>query len=351
MYMEEQLLVKELMDTTPSSSFEAEGWRDGYVYDQDSNALGIHPIDREYSESDDDEQDGIVHGNVPVKQCSDSDLFEKIEVKKLSADEINDRPSLLSGAIAALLKPSEPILRFGNHFMENKISKRAGTKQSKKTLLTGDEDCEEDDMADTGGCSARQLISAVLKQCQIEYVSPLLFDRPPEAYDLRISDMGQPDLDFPELDSSAAIIDVGVDEFVLCEAGCNSPLLVIEVVVEGGGKEKGKASGSLVLQVTFYEPIEPDKRKTMLLPIELLPDPVWFGNSSTFTKTRRRSTSRTSGLSVEGSSVDPSALTRIRNIDTGEEINVCDYDSKVPKCISPRKLFGEGGNKGCMGYL
>jgi hypothetical protein len=44
---------------------------------------------------------------------------------------------------------------------------------------------EDADMADTGGCSARQLISAVLKQCAVAGVALKLAARPPHSFDLR----------------------------------------------------------------------------------------------------------------------------------------------------------------------
>eukprot|EP00611_Tribonema_gayanum_P002746 TRINITY_DN12083_c0_g1_i1.p2 TRINITY_DN12083_c0_g1~~TRINITY_DN12083_c0_g1_i1.p2 ORF type:complete len:138 (+),score=10.17 TRINITY_DN12083_c0_g1_i1:212-625(+) len=106
--------------------------------------------------------------------------------------------------------------------------------------------------------------------------------------------------------------------------------------------EKNQHGGySLVLQVSLFEPGREDQRRSMCLPIELLPDPLWYGASATL-QTRRRTSSRTSGISGEGGSNDPSALTRIRNIDTGEEINVGDYDSMVPPGVSPQRLFGRG---------
>jgi hypothetical protein len=64
-------------------------------------------------------------------------------------------------------------------------------------------------------------------------------------------DGGVPDLDFPELDAAAAIIDVGVDEFILCEQGRVTPLLIIRVLVEGNNSStgNGSSSSSLVLEV------------------------------------------------------------------------------------------------------
>jgi hypothetical protein len=65
-------------------------------------------------------------------------------------------------------------------------------------------------------------------------------------------DGGVPDLDFPELDAAAAIIDVGVDEFVLCEQGRVTPLLIIRVLVEGSSSSNGaSSSSSLVLEVRY----------------------------------------------------------------------------------------------------
>jgi hypothetical protein len=55
---------------------------------------------------------------------------------------------------------------------------------------------EDADMADTGGCSARQLISAVLKQCAVAGVALKLAARPPHSFDLR----------YGHLSTSAAVI-------------------------------------------------------------------------------------------------------------------------------------------------
>jgi hypothetical protein len=67
-------------------------------------------------------------------------------------------------------------------------------------------------------------------------------------------DGGVPDLDFPELDAAAAIIDVGVDEFVLCEQARVTPLLIIRVLVEGSSSGKNassSSSSSLLLEVSL----------------------------------------------------------------------------------------------------
>jgi hypothetical protein len=55
----DQLLVNELMDTTPSSSFEEETRRDGYAYEQDTSVI----CTRRYFSGDDYAAGSVVDGN------------------------------------------------------------------------------------------------------------------------------------------------------------------------------------------------------------------------------------------------------------------------------------------------
>jgi hypothetical protein len=74
----------------------------------------------------------------------------------------------------------------------NNSSSSRGEHNNSRSSSTHDNDnddshCngEDADMADTGGCSARQLISAVLKQCAVAGVALKLAARPPHSFDLR----------------------------------------------------------------------------------------------------------------------------------------------------------------------
>jgi hypothetical protein len=74
----------------------------------------------------------------------------------------------------------------------NNSSSSRGEHSNSRSSSTHDNDnddshCngEDADMADTGGCSARQLISAVLKQCAVAGVALKLAARPPHSFDLR----------------------------------------------------------------------------------------------------------------------------------------------------------------------
>ncbi|CAM9406390.1 unnamed protein product [Chrysoparadoxa australica] len=262
----EQLFVEELMDITPSSSYEEESsWRDGYHYDRCKNVLGRSPVAGSGGQS------GTAHahapnGSTPLNGLDGSqsvatsgmggssgdegELFIRQEVPDMAKlREKSAEASLLSGALAAAADADKnsPKLQEQDRndplalsLGEDIVSVRPRSGASWTTSVYSEELSSADTQHDlcSGNLSARQLIAALLKRCIP--LDPSL-NGLPEEYDLKIADEGteEPDTDFPELDGSAAIIDVGVDQFVLCPRGVTRALLVVKVQhVRGGGEGK-----------------------------------------------------------------------------------------------------------------
>lgn len=115
----------------------------------------------------------------------------------------------------------------------------------------------------TGRCTAEQLIMSLVSECKaLELASDLT--KTTNEYVLRMADEDwDPDLDFPGLDSSAVITDVGVDQFVLCHQAKIEPMLHVTIALHKGlngpltgtgAMEPPGAGATITLEVTFRIP-------------------------------------------------------------------------------------------------
>lgn len=80
----EQLFVSELMDTTPSSSYEGEAWREGYVYNPRDASVTDSPLAR--YDSDGEAADEVVTGTQEV--IGKADLIVKEDVPEVGTAKV-----------------------------------------------------------------------------------------------------------------------------------------------------------------------------------------------------------------------------------------------------------------------
>ncbi|CAM9129171.1 unnamed protein product [Choristocarpus tenellus] len=184
-----------------------------------------------------------------------------------------------------------------------------------------------------------QLTTSLISECKALALGSHL-TQAPDAYQLRIADdEWDPDLDFPELDSSATITDVGVDQFVLCPKGKVEPMLHIHITLHQGlhgpltgtgAMEAPGAGASMTLEVDFKIPGGEDTHHLSIpLAVEVVPD------SMRFEELRPRG----SGASGEDLEATQDGAVKLRNIDTGEEIALEEIDKRVPPAMDPSQLL------------
>ncbi|CAM9129094.1 unnamed protein product [Choristocarpus tenellus] len=103
----EQMLVSELMNTTPSSSYEGDTWRDGYIYNgHDGSPPGS--LDGRY-DSDIEAADEVVSAAEEVNPKAD--LIVKEDVPEIKAE--SGQESLLSMGLAAVKISEEEVVQGG----------------------------------------------------------------------------------------------------------------------------------------------------------------------------------------------------------------------------------------------
>ncbi len=200
----------------------------------------------------------VVSGTNRMRGDSD-DLFVKQEVPRILSQESTSRPkSLLSSALAAT--ETQPLLSTPMYSDDCTRSRGNTGTQSFSDVdnestctpsIGGNSDIEKEDWA---VCSVRQLITAVLAQNRISGVVPHLGMSTADQLSLRIADEEEADSDYPELDMDAAVVDIGVKQFVLCPQGQSNALLVVNLDLQRNVRDKDGRCMSLEVHVTFWKP-------------------------------------------------------------------------------------------------
>lgn len=198
----------------------------------------------------------------------------------------------------------------------------------------------------TSSCTTGQVLARVWSYSRSEgAVLPELLCKLDE-YELRIADDdGEPDMDFPELDSTVEVTSFGVDEFVVCD-GSGVVLLVVV----------GNTNGDVTLMLTVPE--DADAPPVTIPLIEATTSSSAAVSlptvDATATATATAASSKEKGHAVRsGHEVDDSAVAlrqtdipeeerlefTVRNLDTDEVFTVQDADSLVPQCVNPQTIF------------
>ncbi len=274
------------MATTPTSSLEecgAYAFHRDYTYNggggTDRTAVGLDisatPPSRRRSSNRTEEggvkdeldffrEDGdvlsakkVVSGTNEMKGDS-NDLFAKHEVPRILPQESTSYPkSLLSSALAAteMLMPSKLIHsddgtrsreNTGTHSLSDLDNESCCTPS-----IGGNSDIENEDWV---VCSVRHLIAAVLAQNRISGVVPQLLMATADQLSFRIADEEEADSDYPVLDMDAAVVDIGVKQFVICPHGQSNALLVINLDLQRNVPGKDGRCINLEVDVTFWKP-------------------------------------------------------------------------------------------------
>jgi hypothetical protein len=348
----EAKMIEQLMDTTPNSSFgdDSDAWRDGYVYSRGTGGGAADICSRGSSvgsgyDSTDDNAEEVVTGSQDLLDAS-TELFVKEEVPKMHNS--SSGRSLLSGALAAVknqlskreMPPKnpekQPILSRSRGSTSETASRSRGTTGGSDGT-TGSEVLS--DSGEAGGCSARHLVACILAHnCRTD-TAPQLRAATPEELDLRIAEEGEgvPDSDFPELDPAAAIVDVGVRQFILCPSGQSKPLLIVDVEIMAAS-----------LGVSFVRPNQAqEERASLIIAVDVTVSsehyvPGWGDH--------RRGSGRSIGLagsahssqSALSNGVSEESDLRVRNTITGEEKLL----GELMRPLSPNLLFGSTGGSG-----
>ncbi|CAN0016133.1 unnamed protein product [Ectocarpus sp. 4 AP-2014] len=345
----EQRFVSELMDTTPSSSYEGETLGDGYAYNPPDPSVSDSPLAR--YESDGEAADEVVTDT--QEGIGKVDLIVKEDVPEIP--EETQQGSLLAAGLAAV-QIGAPQSGLGGLL--------AGARQRDDTMALSDgESLMGDPRVDHGtdhgprGCTAEQLIRALASECKSRDLGSEL-TQGADKYVLRMADDDwDPDLDFPGLDSSAVITDVGVDQFVLCHQAQIEPMLHITIALHKGlngpltgtgAMEAPGAGASMTLEVDFQTPGQ-EGTHHMSVPIASdsgQRDLVRFRDSGL----------RASAASADAAEVEKLLRTppgnkqnvvgeigmeeavKLRNMDTGEDITLAEIKDRVPPSLDPGEI-------------
>ncbi|CAM9391475.1 unnamed protein product [Hapterophycus canaliculatus] len=348
----EQRFVSELMDITPSSSYEGETTRDGFAYNPPDPSVSDSPLAR--YESDAEAADEVVTGT--QEGIGKADLIVKEDVPEIPED--TQQGSLLAAGLAAV-KISAPQSGLGGLL--------AGARQRDDTMtlsdgesLMGDPRVDHGTDHSPGGCTAEQLIGAVVAECKSRDLGSEL-TQASDKYVLRMADDDwDPDLDFPGLDSSAVITDVGVDQFVLCHQAKFEPMLHITIALHKGlngpltgtgAMDAPGAGASMTLEVDFQTPGQ-EGTHHMSVPIAAengRRDLVRFRDSGLRSSAASADAVEIEKLLRTPPSNDERVLTqdgagaeeavKLRNMDTGEEIALEEIKDRVPPSLDPGELF------------
>ncbi|CAM9278217.1 unnamed protein product [Sphacelaria rigidula] len=342
----EQLFVSELMDTTPSSSYEEETWRT--VYNPRDTSASDSPLVR--YDSDAEAADEVVTDKQEV--VGKADLIVKEDVPELpQITEETETGSLLARGLAAV-KNSGPSTN------QTSSTRQRDDTHSDGESLMGDPRIDRGADHSLGGCTAQQLIGSLISECKsLELGSDLT--QGTESYVLRMAEEDwDPDLDIPGLDSSAVITDVGVDQFVLCKQGKIEPILHVNIALHKGlngpltgtgAMEAPGAGATMTLEVDFQRPGRDDTHHISM--------PIASDNGQQErARFRDNNDSRSGARSAAVSEVEElprvplgggeksqekgaDTSFKLRNIDTGEDIELSEIDARVPPSLDPGELF------------
>ncbi len=233
----------DLASTPPSVRRRSKNWtEDGGVKDN---------LDIFCEDNDVPSAKKVVSGTNEMKGDS-SDLFTKHEVPRISPQE-----STLSSALEATENEVNP-----DHITpDDSIRTRENTgthslsdldNESYCTLsIGGNSDVENEDWA---VCSVRHLITAILAQNRVSGVATQLLTGTADQHSLRIADEEEADPDYPVLDMDASVVNIGVNQFVVCPCGQSNALLVVNLDFQRNVPGKDGRCTNLEVDVTFWKP-------------------------------------------------------------------------------------------------
>jgi hypothetical protein len=229
---DDQSFVEQLMDTTPSSSFDEDEWRDGFVYER--------PAAPKSPEVAPGAGQASALGAAAAGGDGVEDMFVKESVPQLDLAK-KGRPSLLSSRIDQLSRDKASddadAAEAGASGRPN-LPAGWGSDAAAARAVAAAAPPPPAAAPRTGQCTVSQLISALLRH-EEQPDEPHLFD-------LRImEDDGSADMDFPELDKTVSVTAFGVQQFVMCKVGeWGTVVLEVQLLSSAGPQ----------LQVGFKEP-------------------------------------------------------------------------------------------------
>jgi len=308
------LLVAQLMDITPSSSFEEAEWAEGGTWEQEYVCNNDFKLCSRRASSallgDSDDSLDLKFPIEEIKKPPAAGLLRQA-IEQREKDPIPEKKSA-----------NRPALNISNSPTVSAKSMYAASKHSSSIGFA------------VPGWTVESVISSIVDKCIEDKLDGFL-GKGHSAFDLRIiEEEGVPDMDLPQLDLKADILNVGESSFVLCAAG--------ESVVHLKVKVKNLRSKGLEVYCSF---LNVSKEPFVILVAEKGNDDAGLaGMASSLASNRSSIGSKCSDTSnplcMSRLNTESAGLVIVKNNDTGDEFLVEQLDQFVPRAIDPSELFG-----------